>query len=127
MIYMAFSDNDHNDDNSNNFISSPCEQTSEAGSDSDSSLSRLDKKIVMKFTKTMTMIMIMTMMMIMIKTMMMMMIFMIIFQPGRRVRGNPNIFNNKGESDSSKGENLDHHILSRLLLNTTMIIIFDYR
>ena len=75
----------------------------------------------------MTMIMIMTMMMIMIKTMMMMMIFMIIFQPGRRVRGNPNIFNNKGESDSSKGENLDHHILSRLLLNTTMIIIFDYR
>ena len=41
---MAFSDNDHNDDNSNNFISSPCEQTSEAGSDSDSSLSRLDKK-----------------------------------------------------------------------------------
>ena len=44
MICMAFSDNDHNDDNSNNFISSPCEQTSEAGSDSDSSLSRLDKK-----------------------------------------------------------------------------------
>ena len=76
MICMAFSDNDHNDDNSNNFISSPCEQTSEAGSDSDSSLSRLDKKFIMKFTKTMIMIMMMVMMM------MMMMMMMIAASPG---------------------------------------------